>query len=402
MKKIQLGILYGSRSCEHEVSVISALQLYNNVDRERYDATLVYISQQGEWFIGEPLSDIDTYRPFFQNDAKGLVRVLPDMTARSGALIAFERQGLYRGSRVDIAARLDCVIPVMHGLHGEDGTLQGLLEMMDIPYASTGVAGSSIGMDKIMMKAFFRGMGFPVLPGCAVMRSDWTADREAVMDRVEEALSYPVYVKPANLGSSIGVARADDRAGLADALDLASAFDRRILVERGLEKPVEVNCSVRGFDRQAEASVVEMPITGGGFLDFDTKYLMGGGGAKGMASLKRVVPAPIGDDMTHKVRQLSLDVFKALDCKGVVRVDYMIDPVSDALFITEINTIPGSLAFYLWDKSDPVISYSALIDGMVTDAFRAYEEKTQSNYAFRSDIFRHMPSGGKGIKGSKG
>ena len=183
------GILYGSRSCGARGVGDQRAAAVQHVDRERYDVILVYISQQGEWFIGEPLSDIDTYRPFFQNDAKGLVRVLPDMTARSGALIAFERQGLYRGSRVDIAARLDCVIPVMHGLHGEDGTLQGLLEMMDIPYASTGVAGSSIGMDKIMMKAFFRGMGFPCC-GCAVMRSDWTADREAVMDRVEEALSY--------------------------------------------------------------------------------------------------------------------------------------------------------------------------------------------------------------------
>ena len=191
---------------------------------------------------------------------------------------------------------------------------------------------------------------------------------------------------------------ADDRAGLADALDLASAFDRRILVERGLEKPVEVNCSVRGFDRQAEASVVEMPITGGGFLDFDTKYLMGGGGAKGMASLKRVVPAPIGDDMTHKVRQLSLDVFKALDCKASCALTTMIDPLPMRCHHRDQHNsgLPG---FYLWDKSDPVISYSALIDGMVTDAFRAYEEKTQSNYAFRSDIFRHMPSGGKGIKG---
>ena len=229
----QIGIIYGSRSCEHEVSVISALQLYRHVDRRKYDVLLIYISQQGEWFVGEPLANINTYRPAFKPDTRGLTRVVPDLTARSGALLALKHNGLYRGDRVEIVARLDCAIPVMHGLHGEDGTLQGVLEMMDIPYTSTGVAGSSVGMDKILMKKIFKGFGFPVLPGCAVTRGAWRARPEEIMNDIEKELPYPVFVKPANLGSSIGVSRAATREELREALTLACTYDRRVLVEQG-------------------------------------------------------------------------------------------------------------------------------------------------------------------------
>ncbi len=397
----QIGIIYGSRSCEHEVSVISALQLYRSVDRRKYNVILVYVSQQGEWFVGDPLASINTYRPAFKPDTRGLTRVVPDLTARSGALLAFRHNGLYRGDQVEIVARLDCAIPVMHGLHGEDGTLQGVLEIMDIPYTSTGVTGSAVGMDKIFMKQMFKGFGFPVLPGVAVTRSRWRKAANDVIDAIEKELPYPVFVKPANLGSSIGVTRAQDRDELRNALDLACSFDRRVLVEQGLDKPLEVNCSVRGFDDEAVASVVEMPITAGALLDFKRKYLEGDG-AKGMASLKRVVPAPIGDDLTARIQALSIDIFKALDCKGVVRVDYMLETKTDALYITEINTIPGSLSFYLWDKSEPRVTYTELIDLMIRSAMAAYDQKNENNYAFRSDIFRNTQLGTKGAKGTKG
>lgn len=396
----QIGIIYGSRSCEHEVSVISALQLYRNVDRRKNDVILVYISQQGEWFVGDPLANINTYRPAFKPDTRGLTRVVPDLTARSGALLAFRHNGLYRGDQVEIVARLDCAIPVMHGLHGEDGTLQGVLEIMDIPYTSTGVVGSAVGMDKIFMKQMFKGFGFPVLPGCAVTRSRWRKAPEATIAEIENQLPYPVFVKPANLGSSIGVSCAQNKEELHDALELACSFDRRVLVERGLNKPLEVNCSVRGYDDEAVASVVEMPITAGALLDFNAKYLQGGGN-KGMASLRRVVPAPIGEEMTAKIQALSIDIFKALDCKGVVRVDYMLEPETDALYITEINTIPGSLSFYLWDHSEPRVTYRELIDLMIRSAMAAYDQKNENNYAYRSEIFRSTQMGAKGAKGTK-
>lgn len=405
MKKIQLGLIFGGRSCEHEVSVISALQLSQSVDREKYDLYPIYINKNGEWFSGPALLKLETYQePVLYNEPGRFERVTLDVTAHSGALTAV-RPGKWVYSRptTKILAHLDCVIPVMHGLHGEDGTLQGLLELADIPYASTGVVGSAAGMDKIIMKRVFRGGGIPVLDDVAVLRSEWRKDPDSVINLVEDSLSYPVFVKPANLGSSIGISRADDREGLQAAMELACAYDRRILVEQGVDHPLEVNCSVLGFDDDVRSSVIEMPVTHGAMLDFHEKYLRGGGGAKGMASLSRIIPAPIGETLTHKVQSLSVKVFRLLDCKGVVRIDWMIDPKSDELYITEINTIPGSLSFYLWKESEPRLRYPRLIDKMVECALAAHREKNENTYAFHSDLFSKMKlSGAKGAKGAKG
>ncbi len=397
MGKMQLGVIFGSRTCEHEVAIISAVQLMRNVNREKYDVIPIYISQKGEWFTGDALMDIKTYTPF-DPFTKGILPVHLDLTAGSGALLHYEpAKGLLGGGKEKVVARLDCVIPVMHGLHGEDGSLQGLLELADIPYSSTGVTGSAVGMDKITMKRFFRGMGYPVLPDCAMTRAQWEQDQAACVKRVEEALPYPVFVKPACLGSSIGVSRADDRAALMDALNLGFSYDRRVLIEQGLDKPIEVNCSVLGYDGKRRASVLEMPNSGAGFLDFSEKYLAGSTGSKGMASLKRIVPAPIGEELTHALQALSLDIFDAMDCKGVVRIDYMLDRHSDHYYITEINTIPGSLAYYLWAETG--LPYSQLIDEMVDCALRAFAEKKRNSFAFSSDILSGVVLGGK--KGGK-
>lgn len=401
MKKLQLGVIFGSRSCEHEVAIVSAVQLMRHADKEKYDLVPVYIAQDGSWWTGEALKDIRNYVPRFDRSLPGLIPVQPDLTAKSGALLAYRHKGLFRGDSRDIVARLDVVIPVMHGLHGEDGTLQGLLELMDIPYASSGVGASAVAMDKILMKQVFRSYGFPVLHDMAVLRSRWQTDAVAVIHDIERTLPYPVFVKPANLGSSIGVSRATDFQSLSDALTLAFSYDRRVLVEEGVQDPIEVNCAVLGFDQDVRASVVEMPVSGGQALDFDSKYLKRGG-SKGMASLGRVVPAPIGEEMTNRVRQLSLEVFRALDCKGCVRVDYMIAPGTDSLTITEINAIPGSLAFYLWDQSAPRLDYPALIDRLVACAISAQHEKEENNFAFQSAILASASLGAKGAKGTKG
>lgn len=393
MSKIQLGVIFGSRTCEHEVAIISAVQLMRNVNRERYDVIPIYISQKGEWFTGDALLDINTYTPF-DPFRKGILPVHLDLTAGSGALMHYvPPKGLLGGGKEEVVARLDVAIPVMHGLHGEDGSVQGLLELAGIPYASTGITGSAVGMDKITMKRFFRGCGFPVLPDCDLTRTQFEHDTDAAMDKVEKALGYPVFVKPACLGSSIGVSRADDRTSLREALTLAFSYDRRVLVEKGLDRPIEVNCSVLGYDGERKASVLEMPNSGAGFLDFSEKYLAGSGGSKGMASLKRIVPAPIGEELTQELQALSLRIFDAMDCKGVVRIDYMLDRNSDDYFITEINTIPGSLAYYLWAESG--IKYGALIDQMVSCAFRAQEEKDRNSFAFTSDILSGVQLGGK-------
>lgn len=391
MSKIQLGVMFGSRSCEHEVSIISAVQLMRAADRQTYDVIPIYISKKGEWFTGDPLFDIATYTPFDEN-RKGIRRVQLDLTAGSRALITREQgKGLFAKEQQVIVARLDCVIPVFHGLHGEDGTVQGLLELCNIPYASSGVGASAVGMDKVYMKLFFQGCGFPVLPGRWFLRADWEKNPEEVMNDIENNLPYPVFVKPASLGSSIGVTRANDRASLKEALELAFEFDRKTLVEKGLCEPLELNCSVLGYDGEAEASEIEMPISGGDLLTFMDKY--GSNSTKGMASLKRVLPAPIEPELKERIQKLSVDIFKAMDCKGVVRIDYMFDAPSQELYITEINTIPGSLAFYLWEACG--LPYTKLIDRMVECAMKAEQDKEENNYAYTSDILKNISMGGK-------
>ena len=394
MEKLQLGVIYGSRSCEHEVSIISALQMMKAADQDRYTVIPIYISMQGEWFTGDPLLDIKTYQDFdpYQKD---ISRVWLDSSAGTGALMTLEQpKGLFKSEKQKLIARLDCVIPVLHGMHGEDGTLQGLLEMYNIPYASSGVAPSAVGMDKTYMKEFFKGCGFPVLESCWALRSQWEKDSVAVMKRIEGALSYPVFVKPASLGSSIGVSKAKNFEDLKDALELAFEFDRKVLIEKGLENPLELNCSVLGYNDEAIASPIEMPVLGGDLLSFMDKYLQGDkSGTKGMASLKRILPAPIEPELRDKIQELSIEIFKHMDCKGVVRIDYMFDEASNGLYITEINSIPGSLAFYLWNEGG--LPYTKLIDRMVQYAIMAHEEKNSSNYAFSSNILKEASLGAK-------
>jgi len=399
MAKKQLGVIFGSRSCEREVAIISAVQLMRHADPEKYDVIPVYLDENGGWYTGEKLKDIHSYQPFNPN-TDGITKVFLDMTPGSGALLAVEKgKGLFGKTELKAVARADVFVIVMHGMNGEDGTLQGMLELANIPYTSAGVGASALGMDKILMKQFFRGGNLPVLPSEWYTRSGFDKEPESVLDDIEAKLGYPVYTKPANLGSSIGVSRAENRAELQEALTLAFEYDRRVLVEKGLNKPVELNCSVLGYDDEVEASPIEMPISGEDFLDFHEKYLASGG-SKGMASLHRVLPAPIEEELKERIQETSRKIFRMMDCKGVVRIDYMFDRESGSLFITEINTIPGSLAFYLWENAGT--TYRKLIDRMVTLAEKANADKNQANYAFTSDILKGVSFGTKGSKGAKG
>ena len=402
MSKKQLGVIFGSRSCEREVSIISAIQLMRHADTEKYDVIPVYIDEHGGWYTGEKLKDIHSYQPFQPNQA-GIVRVYLDMTSGSGALLTTERgKGLFSREEIRAVARIDVFVVVMHGMNGEDGTLQGMLELANVPYTSSGVGASALGMDKILMKQFFRGADLPVLPSVWYTMTEFQADPGRILKETEEVLGYPVYVKPAKLGSSIGVSRAENGEELREALELAFEYDRRVLVEKGLTKPVELNCSVLGYDGEMMASPIEMPISGEDFLDFKEKYLAAGG-SKGMASLHRVLPAPIEDDLRIRIQEMSKSIFRMMDCKGVVRIDYMFDRDSGGLYITEINVIPGSLAFYLWENAG--MPYRELIDRMVELAEKAHLDKNQANYAYTSDILKGAvfgTKGAKGVKGSKG
>ena len=406
---LKVAVIYGSRTCEHDVSIVSALQAMDNLDKDEYEIVPVYIARDGQWYTGRLLRNITFYSafrpelvthvaPVMSDDGKLTLVPVTSIAPRGfKGMLKTLMSNMNLGE--DTIEKCDVVLPVMHGMNGEDGTLQGLLELFNVPYTSTGVLGSALGMDKIAMKQFFLRFNLPVGDGMWFARSEWNSNRDGVLGRVESSCPYPVYVKPANLGSSIGISRATDRESLINAIETAVEYDRRILVERGIEKPVEINCSALRIKGEVRASLCEMPASWEEFLTFDDKYLRGSksGKGQGMESLARKVPAPISDELTSRIQDMTRQVYNAMDCKGVVRIDFMLD--GDELYINEINIIPGSLAFYLWEPLG--ISFKDMLDAMIEDAFNAYAEKNRSVFSYDSSILRSVQGGLKGAKGGK-
>ena len=389
-----IGVIYGSRTCEHDVSIISALQAAQALDKKKYNVTYIYIGREGTWYTGEALADVKFYEHF---DPEKVTRVLP--AGENSKLVLYhlpEKKKLFGGTAAERVAVLDVVMPVLHGLNGEDGTLQGMLELFDVPYTSAGVMGSAVGMDKITMKLLFKGCGFPVVEGVWFDRGRWSRERDGVMDECEDKLGFPLIVKPANLGSSIGINIAHDRNQLEDAIETAAAYDHRILVEKAVTPLREVNCSVLGYGDHVETSELEMPVTQEEFLTFEGKYTRNAKGAGGMASQVRLIPAPISEQAAQTVRDLAVRAFRAMDLKGVVRIDFILDKYEN-VFINEANTIPGSLAFYLWEPKG--IPFAALLDGMVECAFSAWADRKASVFSHDSTLLANIVHGSKGAKG---
>ncbi len=396
---VNLAVIFGSRTCEHDVSIISGLQAVHAAEDAGMNVTIVYIGRDGKWYIGDALKDTKFYTAF---DADKVTHVLP--MAENGKLLLTEypteKKKLFGGGK-NVLKTIDVAMPVMHGMNGEDGTLQGMLELWNVPYTSSGVLGCAVGMDKIAMKQLFRGCGFPVLPDTWVDRAEWESKREAVLDRAESIMPYPMFVKPANLGSSIGINRANDRESLAHAIDVAASYDRRILIEQGVSNLEEINCSAMGYAGNVRVSETEMPIRWDSdeLLDFSAKYTRSakGGASKGMTSLKRKIPAPISEEKTAEVKKLTAEIFRALDSKGVVRIDYLYDLDADKIYIGEINTIPGSLAFYLWEAAG--VSFKEMMNTMVECALNAWSERNKSVFSYDSTILKTVIGGTKGAKG---
>ena len=389
-----IGVIYGSRTCEHDVSIISALQAAQALDKKKYNVTYIYIGREGTWYTGEALADVKFYEHF---DPEKVTRVLP--AGENSKLVLYhlpEKKKFFGGTAAERVAVLDVVMPVLHGLNGEDGTLQGMLELFDVPYTSAGVMGSAVGMDKITMKLLFKGCGFPVVEGVWFDRGRWSRERDGVMDECEDKLGFPLIVKPANLGSSIGINIAHDRNQLEDAIETAAAYDHRILVEKAVTPLREVNCSVLGYGDHVETSELEMPVTQEEFLTFEGKYTRNAKGAGGMASQVRLIPAPISEQAAQTVRDLAVRAFRAMDLKGVVRIDFILDQ-DENVFINEANTIPGSLAFYLWEPKG--IPFVALVDGMVECAFSAWADRKASVFSHDSTLLANIVHGSKGAKG---
>ena len=392
--KIRIGLFFGGKSVEHEVSIISAIQAFNAFDREKYDVIPVYITKSNELYTGEATGKIEEYRNIPALIKKS-TRVIMINEGNKTKLVCYPMKK-FGDSTV---AEIDVAFPVVHGTNVEDGALQGYFQTLNVPYVGCDVLSSAVGMDKYVMKAVLKDNGIPVLDCVTVTALEFANNADGVADKIKEKIGFPAIVKPINLGSSVGIKIGRDIDGLKEALDYAFGFSGRVLVEHAIQELREINCSVCGDIDSAEASECEEPIGSDEILSFEDKYTGGSKSSKssGMASLKRKIPADIPEEMRKEIRETAVKAFKCLGCSGVSRIDFMIDGLENKVYLNEINTIPGSLSFYLWEPMG--VKYPELLDRMVTLALKRDRELRNLNFTFESNILAEVKLGG--AKGGK-
>lgn len=387
--KIKIGVFFGGQSVEHEVSIISALQAVNNFDRSKYDIIPIYITKGNEFYVGEKIGDIEAYKN------------IPALLKKSQKVILVnenEKLNLIKYPMKKFCSNIydyiDIAFPIVHGTNVEDGALQGYLKTLRIPFAGCDVMASASGMDKYVMKTVLKDNDIPVLDCCRSDRRHYQNDTAAFLDKVEALIGYPVIVKPINLGSSVGIRKANDRETLEDALDYAFQFANDVLVEKAIQNLREINCSVLGDYEEAIASECEEPISSDEILSYEDKYLSGekSSGSKGMSSTKRKLPADIPADVKAEIQRLAVKTFQSLNCNGVARIDFMLDVDENKVWVNEINTIPGSLAFYLWEASG--VKYKELLDRLVKLALKRERENKDITYSFDTNILSGVKLGG--------
>jgi D-alanine-D-alanine ligase len=394
MKKLRVGILFGGRSGEHEVSLLSAASVLKAIDKNKFDVLPIGITKEGRWLTsseaerlleGKPIEEARHLRagdpettPGAAVLAKGeAVVVPPEPIHREKGMVPFQTAPLARRA-ADRAINVDIIFPVLHGTFGEDGTIQGLLELAEIPYVGAGVLGSAAGMDKDVMKALFRNAGLPIVKHVTILRGDWEAEPKKTEKLLERKLKYPVFVKPANLGSSVGISKAHNHKELGPAIYEAAKFDRKIVIEEGVggkkNKAREIECSVLGNDRP-QASVPGEIVPGKEFYDYTAKYLDEGS--------QLIIPAKLSETETKKVQELAIKAFQAVDCAGLARVDFLMDPKTRKLFVNEINTMPGFTAISMYPKlwAASGLAYPDLIEKLIQLGLERHEEKRKNQYS---------------------
>ncbi len=393
--KTNIGVFFGGRSTEHEISVISASQAMHAVNRERFEVTPVYITKNGRWYTGDALFEVANYR-----DIPKLLSQCTEVYMRPeyGDYNLYAAKKSLFSSTPRIVTTFDVVIPVLHGSNGEDGTFQGVLSSTGIPFAGCDVLSSANGMDKITMKMILQASGVPVVDYVWFTDKQWFAQRDKLIDEVETKISYPVIVKPANLGSSVGISRADNREALIHSVDQAQHYSTRIIVEHLVEQLQEINCSVLGDCDDYQTSVLEEPIKTGEILSYQDKYMGGTKGTKGMQASQKRIPAELPDDMTKRIQFLAGETFRVLSCHGVSRVDVIVDKADNSIYVNEINTIPGSLSYYLWEASG--ITFDKLMERLVALALKRKRDIDHKTVSYDQNIFS-MGGGTKGVKGTK-
>jgi D-alanine-D-alanine ligase len=390
MKKLRVGILFGGRSGEHEISLLSAASVLEAIDKEKYEVVPIGITKEGRWVTSSHAENLLRGKKFEDKHlragdpaatsaaavlASGDSMIVPPMPA-ADSLVPFQTGA--HSLRSENSINVDVIFPVMHGTFAEDGTIQGLLELADIAYVGAGVLGSAAGMDKDIMKQLFKAAGLPIVKHVTVLRTDWQRDPKKVRREIEKKLKYPVFVKPANLGSSVGISKVHDAKELPAAMDEAASFDRKIVIEQGVggkkKKAREIECSVLGND-DPQASVAGEIVPGAEFYDYKAKYQDEGS--------QLLIPAKLSKPRMKKVQEMAIAAFKAVDCSGLARVDFLMEPGANGkLYLNEINTMPGftSISMYpkLWKATG--IEYADLIDQLVELGLARYAEKKKNRY----------------------
>lgn len=387
--KTNVAVIFGCRSVEHEISIISAVQAMASFDREKYNVIPVYGTKNGEFLIGEGFDDINTFKKeeLIAKNGKRVALLNQD----GKAVLKFLDSGFIK--KKDIV--IDVAFPIVHGTNCEDGTIQGMLEALNLPYVGCDVMSSALGMDKALFKNVLHDNGIPVVDGVTFTARMWAIDRQSVINKIA-TLRFPVIVKPVNLGSSIGISKADNEEELKTAIELACSFSDRILVEHAVENLREINCSVLGDRNDCEASPLEEPFMHDKILSFDDKYRAGAGknGSKGMASLSRKLPADLPEDKALEIRNIAKETFRCIGASGVVRIDFLMDTAdNNKVYVNEINTIPGSLSFYLWESAG--VKYKDLIDRLISLAFKRQRERENLMFTVNTNILNESSFGSK-------
>lgn len=395
MKKLRVGVLFGGRSGEHEVSLLSAASVVKAINKDKFDVVPIGITKDGKWLTADHAERLLSGQPVEERHlragdpeatpgaavlAKGEAVVVPPepVHQQGGALAPFETESHSLRRAADRAINVDVIFPVLHGTFGEDGTIQGLFELADLPYVGAGVLGSSAGMDKDVMKSLFRAAGLPIVKHVTILRGDWEANPKKAEKLVASKLKFPVFVKPANLGSSVGISKARNLKELGPAIYEAAKFDRKIVIEQGVggskHKAREIECSVLGNDHPS-ASVPGEIVPGKEFYDYSAKYLDEGS--------QLIIPAKLTKTETKKIQELAIKAFQAVDCAGLARVDFLMDPKTRKIYLNEINTMPGftSISMYpkLWAATG--LQYSDLIDRLIQLGLERHAEKKKNQYS---------------------
>ena len=365
MSKLTVALLFGGKSGEHEVSLRSAASILKALDRQKYNVVPIGITKEGQWRTDPKFLEA-AFPEILHN---GCSVLLPPEPSDEHRLIRLsDSQSI--GSQI----KIDVVFPALHGTYGEDGTLQGLLDMANLPYVGAGVLGSSVGMDKDVMKRLLQHAGMPVVDFLVFLDKQWTARRDMIQQEIERRLGYPCFVKPANLGSSVGISKVRNRAEMGPAMDLASQFDRKLIIEKGVEAR-EIECSVLGND-DPQASLPGEIVPSKEYYDYDAKYLD--------ESSKLIIPAPLSGEQTQKIQELAVRTFLVTECAGLARVDFFVEKPSGKIYVNEINTLPGftSISMYpkLWEATG--LSYSGLIDRLIQLAIERHKARQDKKTSY--------------------